>query len=216
MGDLQLRQDVLDELEYEPSVDAARIGAAVDEGIVTLTGHVGSYHEKLAALAAVQRLKGVRAIADEIEVRYPSDKKTSDDEIAKRATDILGWDTLVPAGAVRATVRGGWVTLAGNVDWYYQTKSAEEDVRKLSGVHGVINNIAITPRVAAGDVKRKIEDALRRHAEIEAKAIRVTVRGNNEVVLEGSVDNWDQRYAVQNAAWSAPGVNAVEDLLTIA
>jgi osmotically-inducible protein OsmY len=216
MGDLQLRQDVLDELEYEPSVDAARIGAAVDGGIVTLTGHVGSYQEKLAALAAVQRLKGVRAIADEIEVRYPSDKKASDDEIAKRATDILDWDTLVPAGAVRATVRGGWVTLAGNVDWYYQKKSAEEDVRKLSGVHGVINNIAITPRVAAGDVKRKIEDALRRHADIEAKAIRVTVRGNNEVVLEGSVDNWDERYAVQNAAWSAPGVKAVEDLLTIA
>lgn len=216
MSDLQLRQDVLDELEYEPKVDAAHIGAAVNQGVVTLTGYVGSYQEKLAAVSAVQRLKGVRAIADEIEVRYPFDKKTSDDEIAQRAIEILGWDTLVPAGVVRITVRGGWVTLGGNVDWYYQKKAAEEDVRKLSGVHGVINNIAITPRVAAEDVKRKIEAALRRHAEIEARAIRVTVRSDNEVVLEGTVDNWDERYAVQNAAWSAPGVKAVEDLLTIA
>jgi osmotically-inducible protein OsmY len=215
MSELQLRQDVLDELEYEPSVDAAHIGVAVDKRVVTLTGHVATYAEKLAAMAAVRRVKGVRAIADEIEVRYPSDKQTSDDQIAKRAIDILAWDTLVPSGSIQVTVRDGWVTLAGSVDWYYQKINAEEDVRKLSGVRGVVNCIEIRPRVQAADVKRKIEDALKRHAEIEAKAIRVTVHDHN-VVLEGKVDTWDERYAAETAAWSAPGVKSVEDRLTIA
>lgn len=215
MSDLQLRQDVIDELEFEPSVNAARIGVAVDKGVVSLTGHVASYAEKLAAVAAVRRIKGVRAIADDIEVRYPSENKTSDDEIAKRAVDILGWDAMLPAGAIQVTVRDGWVTLTGSVNWYYEKRSAEDDVRKLSGLRGVINKIEIKPRVQAEDVKRKIEEALKRHAEVEAKAIRVTVRDINSVVLEGQVDNWDERLAVENAAWSAPGVKSVEDRLTI-
>ena len=125
MNSLQLRRDILDELEYEPSVDAAHIGVAVDKGVVTLTGHVAKYAEKQAALAAVRRIQGVRAIADEIKVRYPSDKKTSDDEIAKRAIDILGWDTMVPSGSIQVMVRDGWVTLTGTVDWYYQKTHAE-------------------------------------------------------------------------------------------
>ena len=107
------------------------------------------------------------------------------------------------------------MTLSGDVDWFYQKKAAEEDVRKLSGVHGIINNIAIKPRVKAKDIKRKIEDALKRHTEVEAKAIRVSVRGSDKVILEGKVDNWNERYAVENAAWSAPGVKSVEDMLTI-
>lgn len=215
MSELQLRQDVLDELEFEPSVNAAHIGVTVDKAVVTLSGHVGGYAEKLAAVTATRRIKGVRAIADEIEVRYPSDKKTSDDEIAKRALDILGWDTLVPSASIQVMVRDGWVTLTGSVDWYYQNKNAEDDVRKLSGVRGVINNIEIKPRVQAEDVKRKIEGALKRHAEIEANAIRITVRDGNKVLLEGKVDNWDERFAVENAAWSAPGVKAVEDRLAV-
>jgi len=211
MNALQLRQNVLDELEYEPSIDAAHIGAAVDKGIVTLTGHVANYAEKQAAIAAVRRVKGVHAIADEIQVRYPSDKKTSDDEIAKRAVDILGWDTTVPGNAIQVMVRDGWMTLTGSVDWFYQKQRAEEDVRKLSGVHGVTNNIAIEPSVQATDVKRRIEQALKRHAEIEASAIRVSVPESNKVVLEGKVDSWSERHAVENAAWSAPGVKSVED-----
>ena len=147
MSELQLRQDVLDELEFEPSVDAAHIGVAVEKGVVTLSGHVGSYAEQLAAIAVVRRMKGVKATADETEVRYPFDQRTSDDQIAKRAIDILGWDIWVPSGLIQITVHNGWVTLTGNVDWFYQKKAAEEDVRKLSGVHGVINNIAIKPRV---------------------------------------------------------------------
>ena len=211
MSELQLRQDVVDELEYEPSVDAAHIGVAVDKGVVTLTGHVASYAEKQAAIAAVRRVKGVRAIAEEIEVLYALDKKTSDDEIAQRAIDILGWDMMVPSDSIQVMVHNGWVTLTGNVDWHYQKKQAEEDVRKLSGVRGVTNTIEIKPSVQAEDVKRKIEEALKRHAEIEASAIRVTVRERNKVLLEGKVGSWDERNAVENAAWSAPGVKSVED-----
>jgi osmotically-inducible protein OsmY len=211
MSDLQLRQDVLDALDYEPSVEAAHIGVAVDKGVVTLAGHVASYAEKQASIAAVRRTKGVRAIADEIEVRFPSDKKTSDDEIAKRAIDILGWDTMVPSSSIEVMVRDGCVTLTGSVEWHYQKKQAEEDVRKLSGVRGVINAIEIEPSVHAEDVKRKIEEALKRHAAIESDAIRVTVPEHNKVVLEGKLRSWDERYAAANAAWSAPGVKSVED-----
>jgi hyperosmotically inducible protein len=139
------------------------------------------------------------------------DKKTSDDEIAQRAIDILGWDTMVPSDAIQVMVHNGWVTLTGSVDWYYQKKHAEEDVRKLSGVRGVTNTIKIKPSAQAEDVKRKIEEALKRHAEIEASAIQVTVRERNKVILEGKVGSWDERHAVENAAWSAPGVKSVED-----
>jgi osmotically-inducible protein OsmY len=204
MNDLQLRKDVLDELEFEPRVNAA-------------TGHVSTYLEKLAAVKAVRRVKGVRAIADEIEVRFLGDRKeTPDDEIARCAMDIVGWDTLLPSGAIQIIVRDGWITLTGNVEWYYQLKAAEEDVRKLPGVRGVTNNIAIIPRVQAQDVKRKIEDALRRHDQTRAKGISVTVRDGDKVVLEGKVRNWDEWSAVENAAWSVPGVKRVEDRLAMA
>jgi hyperosmotically inducible protein len=210
MSALQLRENVVDELEYEPSIDAAHIGVAADKGLVTLTGHVASYAEKQAAIAAVRRVKGVRAIAEEIEVRYPY-QKTPDDEIAKRAIDILAWDTMVPSESIQIMVHDGWVTLTGSVDWHYQKKHAEEDVRRLSGVRGVTNAVEIKPSVQPEDIKRKIEEALKRHAEIEANAIRVTVREGNKVVLEGKVDSWEERHAVENAAWSAPGVKSVED-----
>ena len=129
--------------------------------------------------------------------------------------DILDWDTIIPSSSIQVMVRDGWVTLTGNVDWFYQKKAAEEDVRKLSGVRGVLNNIEIKPHAKADDIKRKIEDALKRHAEVEAKAIRVTVRDNDRVLLEGKVDNWDERNAIENAAWSAAGVKSVEDQITV-
>jgi osmotically-inducible protein OsmY len=215
MNDLRLRQDVLDELEFQPNVHATHIGVATENGVVTLSGHVGSYAEKLAAVTATKRVKGVRAVADDMQVRYPDDKKTEDDEIAKRVVDILGWDVEVPSGAIQAVVRDGWVTLSGTVEWQYQRKAAEDDVRKLSGVRSVSNKIEIKPRVQFIDVKRKIEEALKRHAEVEAKGIHVIVEDGGRVVLEGKVDNWDERFAVENAAWSAPGVCAVVDRLTI-
>jgi osmotically-inducible protein OsmY len=215
MGDLALRQDVLDELEFQPNVQAAHIGVAVDKAVVTLSGHVGSYPEKLAAVMATKRVKGVRAVADEIDVRYPDDRKSADDEIAQRIVDVLGWDVEIPPGAIQAVVRDGWVTLTGTVEWQFQRKAAESDVHKLSGVRGISNRIEIKPHVQSADVKKKIEEALRRHAEIEAASIRVMVEGDGKVVLEGKVDNWDERFAVENAAWSVPGVRDVVDRLTV-
>jgi osmotically-inducible protein OsmY len=216
MDERQLRKCVLDELEFEPSIDATNIGVAVDDGVVTLTGHVYSYAEKIAAERAARRVKGVRAIAQEIEVRYPSDKKTSDDEIAKRALNILKWDAMIPNDAVKVTVQKGWVTLAGDLSWQYQKKAAEDAVRKLSGVTGVSNIISIKPMVFASDIKKRIQEALTRHAQVEAQAIRVEVWDGNKVSLEGKVDNWEQREAVENAAWSVPGVQSVDDRVTIA
>ncbi len=216
MDDKQLRQNIIDELEFEPSVDAQDIGVAVSEGIVTLSGHVSSYAEKVAVQHAVQRVKGVRAIAQEIEVRYPGENKTADDEIAKRALNILKWDAVIPGDAVRVTVQKGWVLLTGEVDWQFQKKAAEDAIRKLSGVTGVSNSITIKPRVSASDIKKKIEDALARNAHVEARAIRVNVSDGNKVRLEGAVDSWDDRDVVENAAWSVPGVQSVDDRLAIA
>ena len=215
MSELKLRDDILDELAYEPIVDPAHIGVTADQNVVTLTGHVGSYAQKLAALSAVRRVKGVHGIADEIEVRAPSDAKMSDDEIASRAFNVLSWDSVVPSEAIQVTVRDGLVTLTGKVHWYYQKSSAERDVRNLSGVRSVVNNIEVEPHAKADNVKKNIEAALTRHAEIEAKDIRVTVRDDDEVLLEGKVRNWDEKFAVENAAWSAPGVKNVRDRLTI-
>ena len=216
MTDSQLRQDVIDEFEFDPRFNGEHVGVAVDNNVVSLSGHVNSYAEKLAAIAAARRVKGVHAIAENIEVRYPYQAKTADDQIAKRATDILNWDVVVPAGSVDVLVQDGWMTLSGAVNWFYEKTAAEDDVRKLSGVRGVTNKITIKPHLNATDVKDKIESALKRHAKVEADAIRVSVYNGSEVVLEGKVDNWDERRAVENAAWSVAGVAAVDDRLTIA
>lgn len=216
MSDLTLRQTVLDELEFEPSVDAAHIGVAVKDGVVTLSGHVGSYAEKLAAEQATRHVKGVQAIAQEIEVRYPEDQKTADDEIAARALNILRWSAVVPAGSVLVKVQDGWVTLSGQVSWQYQRNAAESQIRRLSGVKGVVNSVTIKSRVQPIDVKRKIEDALKRNAEIQAQSIRVSVEDGGRVELEGNVHDWREREVAENAAWSVPGVVRVDDRLHIA
>jgi hyperosmotically inducible protein len=215
MTDLEIRQHILDELAFDPRVDAAHIGVGFERGVATLTGHVASYHERLAALNAVRRIKDVHAIADEMDVRYPSDKKVADDEIAKRAIDILDWDATLPKDSIRVLVKNGCVTLTGTVDWHYQRLNAADDIRKLSGVHSIVNEIALKPHAKLEDVQRKIEDALIRHGQIEARGIRVTVGANDRVILEGKVANWDERFAVENAVWSAGGVRSVEDRLTI-
>ena len=215
MSDAQLRQDIVDELEFDPSFSGEHIGVAVDKGIVTLGGHVNSYAEKLAAIAATRWVKGVHAIAENIEVHRPNQKEMSDDQIAKRAHDILNWDVLVPPNAVDVLVHDGWLTLSGNVNWYFERTAAEDDVRKLSGVRGITNMIAIKPYIDSSNVKSKIESALKRYAEIEASAISVSVASGNKVILEGAVDTWGERRAVEDAAWSVPGVASVEDRLTI-
>ncbi len=214
MDDIELRQAILDELEFEPRIDAADIGVAVEDGVVTLSGYVRSFAEKVAVQNAVQRVHGVRAIADKIEVRLPGMPKTADDEIAKRAADILKWDAMVPEDKIQITVRNGFVTLKGEVEWQYQRAAAEEAIRKLSHITGVSNLIEIAPRATVSDIKKKIEDALKRSAEAEARKIRVAVK-DGTVTLEGHVDSWSERMAVENAAWSVPGVKRVEDKLVV-
>lgn len=214
MKDDELRQHIIDELDFEPSIDAANIGVAVDEGIVTLTGHVTSFAEKTAAESAAQRVKGVRGIAQEIEVRFPDAKKTGDDQIAKRAVDVLAWNTTVPEGAIQVKVQKGWVTLSGKVNWQFQRISAMNAIRKLSGVIGVTSLIEVTPKVQAADIKSSIEKALKRSAEVEVNGIQIQVEGS-KVVLNGRIHSWYERNAAERAAWSVPGVISVSDNLAI-
>ncbi len=164
---------------------------------------------------AGKRVKGVLAIAQDIDVRYPEDKKTADDEIAARALNILRWSAVVPVGAIMVKVQGGWISLSGEVAWQYQRAAAESEVRLLGGVKGVFNNITIKSRVQPDDIKRRIEDALKRNAEVEAHNIRVHVESGGRVSLEGQVHGWREREVVENAAWSVPGVVRVDDRLTL-
>ena len=215
MSDAQLRQDVIEELAFDPRFDGTHIGVAVDGGVVSLTGHVESYAEKVAVIAAARRVRGVHAIAEAIEIRYVPDPVHADDQIARRAASLLKWDSSIRPDTIDVVVHNGWVTLSGQVDWYYERVAAEESVRKLAGVRGVANEITIRPRVAETDIKSTIEAALRRRAELEADAIRISVHGGNKVTLEGEVASWAERIAVETAAWSVAGVTAVDVRLNV-
>ena len=215
MDDRTLRQDIIDELDFDPSVHSSNtIGVAVRNGVVTLTGHVASFVEKLAAERAARRVAGVRALAEGIEVRYSSDKKTADDQIAERALKVIAWDARVPADAIGVHVEKGRVTLEGSVPWHYQKSACEDAVRKLTGVAGVYNFIKIEPRIETADIKDQIMAALKRNAEVEADAIRITVE-DGTVTIEGKVKAWYERNLVEQAAWSAPGVASVIDRMRI-
>jgi osmotically-inducible protein OsmY len=214
MNDIHLRQNILDELEFEPSIDAADIGVTADNGIVTLTGHVRTYAEKEAAERVVRRVKGVRGIAAEIEVRLFGPKETDDDDIARRAVRMLDWNVSVPKDSVQVRVLKGWVTLRGEVEWQYQKNAAYDAVRALGGVVGVSNLVELAPRLSAIDVKKRIEEAFQRDAEVEAEAIRIDVQGR-KVTLTGKVKTWSERRAAERAAWSAPGISTLEDHLTV-
>ncbi|CAN7580536.1 BON domain-containing protein [Mesorhizobium amorphae] len=214
MTDITLRQNILDELEFEPSIDAAHIGVAVEDGIVTLTGHVSSFWEKTTAENVVKRVKGVKGIAEEIEVRLVGQKGTADDEIAKRAVNAVTWNVSIPRDKVQVKVHDGWITLMGKLEWQYQKNAAAEAVRGLAGVVGVANQIEITPRASVPDIKKRIENALKRDAETEAQAIRVNVL-DGKVTLEGKVRAWSERQAAERAAWSSPGVRTVDDRISI-
>ena len=214
ISDLQLRQDVLDELEFEPSVNAAHIGVTANRGVVTLTGFVMSYAEKTAAERAARRVKGAKAIAEEVEVRLGSDTKRADDEVAARAVDILKWHVGFPADRIKVKVEKGVVTLTGEVDWQFQKADADQAVHRLSGVVDVLNQIRVASPVHAIEVKEKIEKALQRSAELEASRIKVETEGGR-VILTGKVHAWYERDIAERAAWSAPGVTEVHDRITI-
>ena len=214
MGDKQIRQNVIDELDFDPSIDAAHIGVAVDDQIVTLTGHVASYAERVAAEKAARKVRGVRGVVEAIKVRLAGQAPPRDADLAQRAVQMLDWSATVPRRAVQVQVQDGWVTLSGTVDWQYQKEEAYRAIRRLAGVAGIINTIAVVPKASAPDVRAKILAALKRNAELEAEAITVTVTGA-KVVLEGKVKAWHERRLAETAAWSAPGVRAVEDHLTL-
>ena len=211
----QLRQDVLDELDFEPSVNAAHIGVGVNAGVVTLTGFVSSYREKLAAERAARRVRGVKAIAEGIEVRLPSDRKTADYEIAGRAVDILKWRVGFPADRISIKVEKGIVSLTGDVDWQFQKTEAEAAIHHLSGVVGVVNLVRVRSTVHHLEVKEKIQKALQRSAELDASRITVQAEGGGKVVLGGKVHAWYERDLAEQAAWAAPGVTAVVDYILI-
>ena len=213
--DRVLQQRVMDELVFDPAVDAAHIGVAARNGIVTLTGHVESYPAKHAAERGARRVRGVRAVAQEIEVRLPSDKKTSDDEIAGRAVKMLEWDVAIPPGAVSVKVEHGMVTLTGEVDWAYQRAEAEFDVRRLGGVTLVVNQIRVRPQTRPDDVRATIVAAFERVAEHDAGTVTVDVR-DHTVILGGKVQSWIEHDEALRAAWSVPGVTRVEDQILIA
>ncbi len=213
--DVRLQRRVLDELQFEPSVDATHIGVTADDGVVTLSGHVASYAEKLAAEVAVRRVRGVKAIAQDMEVHLPSAAKTADDEIAGRAVRLLDWDAAVPVDAVKVKVEDGWITLTGEVEWQYQRAAAEHAVQKLGGVVGVLNHITLHALVQPADIRRRIEEALQRDARVEAGTITINTSGSR-VELHGRVHSYHERDAAERAAWSAPGVTEVKDRLLVA
>jgi osmotically-inducible protein OsmY len=212
--DLQLKKDVEAELEWDPVIDATRVGVAVTDGVVTLTGHLDSYAEKYSAERAAQRVAGVKALAVELDVKPIAGHKRSDGEIAAGVESALKWNALVPDDRIKVMVEKGWVTLSGELDWDYQREQALKSVRPLTGVLGVTNNMALKPQVTPSNITQRIQGALQRQAEREAKGIEVIVSGNT-VTLKGQVHSWAERKAAQGAAWSAPGISSVVNQLRV-
>lgn len=212
--DSQLQQAVLDELSWEPSIVAAHIGVAAAAGVVTLSGHVASYAAKHAAEAATRRVKGVKAVAEEMEVRLPMDTKRDDEAIAKAAIERLAWDVSVPRDSVKVSVEKGWITLSGEVDWFYQKDDAQQDVRRLWGVVGVSDQITIKPRVNTANLSDDITHALHRSWFFDPDHVTVTAKGGR-VKLTGTVHSWQERQTAASTAWSAPGATSVENDLVV-
>ena len=212
--DSQLQQAVLDELSWEPSVISAHVGVAAESGVVTLTGHVTTYAQKHAAETAARRVRGVKAVAEEIEVALPFASKRTDEEIGAAAIDRMGWDVNLPQDAVKVQVENGWVTLTGQVDWFYQKESAVTELRHLNGVTGLSDQITIKPRVDAGDISDNIMHALHRSWFFDPQTIKVSAKGGL-VHLTGSVQLPHDRQLASITAWSAPGVTGVQNDIVV-
>lgn len=212
--DKQLKHNIENELEWEPSIEASSIGVAVHDGVVTLSGHVSSYLEKIMIEKTVRQVAGVRAIAEEMTVRYPSDKKISDDEIAARICNLFDWDVMIPKDKISVKVEHGWVTLSGAVDWQFQSKAACKLAGRIGGVVGVGNLIEIRKTPTPSDVRDKIVAAFKRNANLDSQAITVLTEGG-KVTLGGRVQFWHEREIAERAAWAAPVVVEIEDNIDV-
>jgi osmotically-inducible protein OsmY len=214
MSDNTLQRAILDELNWDPQVEPGHIGVTARNGVATLTGHVGSYVQKHAAERAASRVKGVTAVANEIEVQLPDDFSDTDETLAERASHVLAWDSSMAQQDIKVVVDHGWVTLTGVVDWAFQRQSAEHDVHRIHGVVGIRNLITVRARPATGAIKQQIAAALKRHAELDASKITVSAE-DGKVVLDGKVHCCLERNLAEQAAWSAPGVTAVIDRIHV-
>lgn len=210
-----LQQDVIDELRWDPSTRDCEIGVAAKDGVVTLSGEVASYAQKLAAEAAAERVAGVRALAEDLKVKLPSSMERSDTDLAHACLNALKWDVDVPDEGLHLKVENGWVTVEGSVGTHFQRQAAERAVRYLTGVKGIINHAAVKPSgVSTTEVGRKIKAALHRSAELDASRIQVEAH-DGRVTLKGTVRSWAERTDAERAAWSAPGVTAIDDQIVV-
>ena len=212
--DDKLKQDIAAELKWDPSLHTSEIGVEVKDGVVTLAGHVGSYSEKINAEHAAQRVKGVQALAVELEVTLSGDSRRDDAQIARAAKNVLDWVSILPLESVNVMVEDGWITLSGFVEWHYQRLAAKAAVQYLMGVKGVSNQISVKPRISTDAVKSDIEAALQRSAQSDAQNIRVDVDGS-DVTLSGKVHSWSERNMARHSAWNSPGVRTVIDNIDV-
>jgi osmotically-inducible protein OsmY len=212
--DETLQHDVLDELRWDPSVNAAAVGITVEDSVVTLSGHVADYSQKQAAVRAAKRIYGIKAFVDNIEVRLPGLSERTDADIARAAANVLDWNAAVPRDHVRVTVRNGWVTLEGEVQWHHHRTAAERAVEHLLGVKGISNAIAVKPHATPTEIASHLDAALRRNAHLDARTIRGETHGH-KVILRGNVRSYFEREEAERVAWSAPGVSHVENHLLV-
>ena len=212
--DSQLQRDVMDELTWEPSIDHAHIGVAAKGGVVTLSGFVSNYAQKMAAEHAAERVAGVQGIAEELKVRFSSDPKSSDEEIARRILDLFAWDVIIPKDKITVTVERGWVALSGKLNWNYQKEAARKAAGRIAGVIGISNKIEVNNILAVDDVRERIMAAFKRSSAADASALTVTADGST-IQLGGNVHSWHERQIAERTAWAAPGVNFVQDNILV-
>lgn len=213
-SDLEIKQDVIAEMKWEPSINAAAIGVEVADGVVTLAGSVDSFAEKWDVEEVVRRVSGVKALAIDIKVNLPGDSLRSDGDIARSAVNVLEWTTYVPDNSVKVLVEDGFITLKGKVDWEYQRRAAVNSIRNLMGVKGVSDQLVITSKVSVNSIRKDIQSALERGASSDSARIEVSVNGG-DVTLSGNVRSWSERYLARHAAWGTHGVCSVIDNMVV-